>query len=91
MIPYFARLLMPKYLIIGPVGENDLNLFWSDIAQDWVQRDKATIYGEEIWWFPPRELPVGEGVHIVDIENKVTYIPIPPGERGVSEESEERI
>ena len=64
-----------RYLILGPASEEGLTQFWSQSLGDWVGRDDATLYGEEIWLFPPWELPVGMGVHIMDILNGKIHTP----------------
>jgi hypothetical protein len=67
---------MPRYLILGPADQDQLPMFWSKEHGGWVDRDSATLYGQEIFLFPPRELPVG-GVGILDIENGLIYTPRP--------------
>jgi len=68
-----------RFLIIGPEDHNHLPLFWSQARGEWVERDDATLYGDEIWKFPPWELPVGaQGV--LDIKNRQIYTPRWPGE-----------
>jgi hypothetical protein len=68
---------MPKrFLILGPNGHDSLTLFWSRERAEWVDRDDATLYGDEIWLFPPRELPVG-GRGIIDIFTGQIHTPRP--------------
>lgn len=65
---------MPRYLILGPADHDGLTQFWSRSLGDWVSRDDATLYGKEIWLFPPRELPIGaQGV--LDITNGLIHTP----------------
>ena len=66
---------MPKkFLILGPEDQDQLPMFWSREKWDWVERDEATLYGKEIWLFPPRELPVGaQGV--LDVMNGQIHTP----------------
>lgn len=68
---------MLRYLILGPTGPSGNTQFWSVSRGDWGERDDATLYGNEIWLFPPRELPVGEGVHIMDILTGKIHTPLP--------------
>jgi hypothetical protein len=67
---------MPRYLIIGPADGGGLTQFWSQSLGDWVDRDNATLYDNEIWLFPPRELPVG-GRGILDILTQQIHTPLP--------------
>ena len=69
---------MPKYLILGPADQDHLPMFWSQSMGGWVERDDATLYGNEIWLFPPRELPVG-GVGILNIMTGQMHTPSPRG------------
>ncbi|HOT87913.1 MAG TPA: hypothetical protein PLC59_04650 [Bacteroidales bacterium] len=64
-----------KYLILGePDGKETKKLFWNKELSEWVTLDKASYYGEEIWLFPPWELPIG-GRGILNIETKDIFIP----------------
>ncbi len=57
----------PRYILIGPNGEDDLSQFWS-MAHEWDgDFYKARYYGEELLAYPPGELPVGT-VLIMDME-----------------------
>jgi len=49
-------------------------MFWSRSMGRWVERDDATLYGEEVWHFPPRELPVG-GRGILDVATGLLHTP----------------
>ena len=68
-----------KYLILGePDGKETKKLFWNKELSEWVTLDKASYYGEEIWLFPPWELPIGG--RILNVETKDIFIP--RGSRG---------
>ena len=67
-----------RFLIIGPEDQDHLPMFWSQTIGEWVERDDATLYGEEVWLFPPRELPIG-GKGIIDIVNHHIFYASRPG------------
>jgi len=79
MTPYSTKPFIlgdRRFLILGPEDGDHLPMFWSSMVWEWVERDAATLYGNEVWLFPSWELPVG-GVGILDIENGLMHTPRP--------------
>jgi len=67
-----------RYLILGPEDQDHLPMFWGRHplwGWGWVERERAILYDDDIWLFPPWELPVGKGVCIMDIVVNQKYTP----------------
>ena len=70
------------FSILGPDGPDDVPMHWDRKFWQWVESGAATsattYTKEEIFAFPPGELPTGAGC-VVDRATFTVY-PLPPGE-----------